>query len=73
MVSLICVVYHFQRKLNNPPGNKKGGNAKKDSKSDAGGGSDGKSDADGKTEGETSTDLAAVVGGLSLDEQPKAE
>ena len=44
---------------------------KKEGKS--GGGGDGDGDEDGKAEGETSTDLATAAGGLSLEEQPKAE
>ena len=51
---------HFQRKPLNPPGSKKGGTSKKDSKSDS----------SSKAE-EFSADLAAAaVGGLSLEEQP---
>lgn len=58
-----CIMYiQFQRKPLNPPGSKKGGTSKKDSKNDS----------SSKAGEESSTDLAAVaVGGLSLDEQPK--
>ena len=47
---------------------KKGGAAKKDSESDSDTGGSG----EGKIRGKSSTDLATTVGGLTLEEQPKA-
>ena len=66
---LFLILFQPQRKPNNPSGNKKGGAAKKDGKSGGGDGASG----DGKTGGESSTDLATAAGGLSLEEQPKAD
>lgn len=66
-VTGLLLLFHIQRKPNNPPGNKKGGATAKNSKP-------GKSDSDSKAAEDSSTDLvAAAVGGVSLEEQSKVE